>query len=110
MIAFFLLIGTLDLYYSSKRIVVFIEESQNRLLRWPAVKRERERGLGEFQSLEQHSRSSFEPFGGAPGTVGESLRFETIAFEAKLAGMGEDGWAVALDMLVNRMPGPTLAT
>jgi len=38
------------------------------------------------------------------------LRFETIAFEAKLAGMGEDGWAVALDMLVNRMPGPTLAT
>jgi len=36
------------------------------------------------------------------------LRFETIAFEAKLAGMGEDGWAVALDMLVEPDAGSDL--
>ena len=36
------------------------------------------------------------------------MRFETIAFEAKLAGMGEDGWAVALDMLVEPDAGSDL--
>src|SRR6516164_7753030 len=41
-----------------------------------------------------------EPIGRAAGTVGGILALRDDAFEAKLAGMGEDGRAVALDMLV----------
>src|SRR5262249_56717450 len=54
--------------------------------------------------LSLHSRRirvlHFEPIGGAPGTVDGVLALRDDAFEAKLAGMGEDGRAVALDMLV----------
>src|SRR5262245_62290857 len=42
----------------------------------------------------------FEPIGGAAGTVGRVLALRDDAFQAKLAGMREDGRAVALDMLV----------
>src|SRR5262249_44024985 len=52
----------------------------------------------------------FEPIGGAPGTVGGILAFRDDAFEAQLAGMGEDGRAVASICSLNRMPGPALAT
>src|SRR6516162_7390994 len=54
--------------------------------------------------LPLHSRCicvlHFEPIGGAPGTVGGILALRDNPFEAKLAGVGEDGRAVALDMLV----------
>src|SRR5215813_104742 len=42
----------------------------------------------------------FEPIRRAAGTVGRVLPLRDNAFEAKLAGMGEDGRAVALDMLI----------
>src|SRR5262249_27419945 len=42
----------------------------------------------------------FEPIGRTAGTVGRILALRDNAFEAKLAGMGEDGRAVAFDMLV----------
>src|SRR5262249_22186185 len=42
----------------------------------------------------------FEPIWRAAGTVGRVLALRHNAFEANLAGMGEDGRAVALDMLV----------
>src|SRR5262249_39291670 len=42
----------------------------------------------------------FEPIGRAPRTVGGILALRDDAFEAKLAGVGEDGRAVALDMFV----------
>src|SRR6516225_8262633 len=42
----------------------------------------------------------FEPIGRAAGTVGGALALRDDAFEAKLAGVVEDGRAVALDMLV----------
>jgi hypothetical protein len=42
----------------------------------------------------------FEPLGRAARTIGGILALRDNAFEAKLAGMGEHGWAVALDMLI----------
>src|SRR5262245_4921057 len=42
----------------------------------------------------------FEPIGRAAGTVGRTLALRDDAFEAKLAGVGKDGRAVALDMLI----------
>src|SRR5262245_44391134 len=42
----------------------------------------------------------FEPIGGAPRTVGRVLPLRDNAFETKLAGMGEDGRAVALHVFV----------
>jgi hypothetical protein len=54
--------------------------------------------------LRAHSRRirvlHFKPIGGAAGTVGGVLALRDDAFEAKLAGMGEDGRAVALDVFV----------
>src|SRR5262249_7958440 len=54
--------------------------------------------------LSLHCRSirvlHFKPIGRAAGTVEGVLALRNNAFEAKLAGMGEDGRAVALDMLV----------
>src|SRR5262245_46557260 len=41
-----------------------------------------------------------EPVGGATGTVGRVLPLRHDAFEAHLAGMSEDGRAVALHVLV----------
>src|SRR5262249_62030454 len=61
-----------------------------------------------------HRRASrilhFEPIRRATGTVARILALRHDAFEAKLAGVGEDGRAVALDMPLNRMPGLALAT
>jgi hypothetical protein len=42
----------------------------------------------------------FEPIRRAAGTVGGILALRHDAFEAELAGMGEDDWVVAFDMLV----------
>src|SRR5262249_29358526 len=42
----------------------------------------------------------FEPIGGAPGTVDGILALRDDAFEAKLAGMSEDGLAVAFHVFV----------
>jgi hypothetical protein len=39
----------------------------------------------------------FEPIGRAAGTVGGILALRDNAFEAELAGMGEDGGAVAMN-------------
>src|SRR5262249_61000262 len=54
--------------------------------------------------LHVHSRCicvlHFEPIGRAAGTVEGILSLRDDAFEAHLAGMGEEGRAVALDMLV----------
>ena len=47
-----------------------------------------------------HRRSSIEPIGRAAGTIGKVLPLRDDTFEAKLAGVGEDGRAVALDVLV----------
>jgi hypothetical protein len=44
------------------------------------------------------------------GTVGGILALRDDTFEAELAGMGEDGRAVALDMLVEPDAGAGLAT
>src|SRR5262249_2471008 len=52
----------------------------------------------------------FEPVGRAAGTVGGILALRDDAFEAKLAGVGEEGRAVALLCSLNRMPGWALAT
>src|SRR5215813_10672606 len=41
----------------------------------------------------------FEPIGGAPGTVDGILALRDDAFETKLAGVGEDGRAVACGFL-----------
>jgi hypothetical protein len=40
------------------------------------------------------------PIGPAAGTVGGTLALRDNAFEAELAGMGEDGRAVAFNMLI----------
>src|SRR5262249_31597605 len=57
-----------------------------------------------FLGFALHRRSRrvfhFEPIGGAPGTLGGILALRDDALEAQLAGMGEDGRAVALDMLI----------
>src|SRR5262249_43088031 len=50
----------------------------------------------------------FEPIGRATGTVGGALALRDDAFEAKLAGMGEDGRAVALRVLVEPYAGAGL--
>src|SRR5215813_3996318 len=42
----------------------------------------------------------FEPIGGAARTVGRTLALRDDALKTHLAGVGEDGRAVALDMLV----------
>jgi len=42
----------------------------------------------------------FEPVGRAPRAVGRILALRHDTFEPHLAGMGEDGRAVAFDMLV----------
>src|SRR5215813_14088447 len=42
----------------------------------------------------------FEPIGGAPRAVGRVLPLRDNAFETKLAGMGENGRAVALHVFV----------
>src|SRR5262245_23348874 len=53
----------------------------------------------------------FEPIGRAAGTVGGALALRDDAFEAKLAGVVEDGRAVALDMLIEPNAGrPVLAS
>src|SRR5262249_30734700 len=44
----------------------------------------------------------------AAGTVGRTLALRDDAFEAKLAGVGEDGRAVALDMLIESNAGAGL--
>ena len=41
----------------------------------------------------------FEPIGRTAGTVGRILALRYDAFEAELAGVVEDGWAVALDVV-----------
>src|SRR6516165_5608734 len=43
---------------------------------------------------------NLEPIGGAPRTVGRILALRDDAFEAKLAGVGEDGRAVTSQMLI----------
>src|SRR5215472_16656607 len=50
----------------------------------------------------------FEPIGRAAGTIGRILALRHDAFEAELAGMGKDGWTVALDMLVEPDAGASL--
>src|SRR5262245_56367675 len=50
----------------------------------------------------------FEPIGGAPGTVDGILALRDDAFEAKLAGMGEDGRAVAFHVFVEPYAGAGL--
>ena len=52
----------------------------------------------------------FEPIGRAAGTIGRILALRHDAFEAELAGMVEDGRAIALDMLVEPDAGPALAS
>src|SRR6516225_5490377 len=42
----------------------------------------------------------FEPIGGTPGTVDGILALRDYAFEAELAGVGEDGRAVAFHVFV----------
>src|SRR5262249_38907011 len=50
----------------------------------------------------------FKPVGGAAGTIGRVLPLRDDAFEAKLAGMREDGRAVPLDMLIESNAGAGL--
>src|SRR6266404_664127 len=50
----------------------------------------------------------FEPIGRASRTVGRVLPLRHDSFEPHLAGMGEDGRAVALDMLVEPNTGTGL--
>jgi hypothetical protein len=50
----------------------------------------------------------FEPIGRAAGTVGGILPLRHVAFEPHLAGMGEDGRAVAFDMLIEPDAGASL--
>src|SRR5262245_18232578 len=57
-----------------------------------------------------HPRSSFWPVGRAAGTIGGILALRDNAFEAELAGMGEDGRAVTLDMLVEPDAGAGVVT
>jgi len=52
----------------------------------------------------------FNLIGRAAGKVGGVLALRDNTFEAELAGMGENGRAVAFDMLVESMPGRALAT
>src|SRR5262249_22760718 len=52
----------------------------------------------------------FEPVGRAAGTIGGILALRGNAFEAELAGMGEDGRAVTLDMLVEPDAGAGVGT
>ena len=49
-------------------------------------------------------RQSFE----RAGAVGRAKALRYDAFEAELAGMGEDGRAVAFDMLIEPHPRPSL--
>ena len=51
-----------------------------------------------------------EPIRRAAGAIHRVLALRHDAFESHLAGVGEDGRAVALNMLLNRMPGLALAT
>src|SRR5262249_24950068 len=50
----------------------------------------------------------FEPIGRAPGAIHRVLPVRHDAFESHLAGVGEDGRAVALDMLVEPDAGASL--
>src|SRR5262249_26893116 len=50
----------------------------------------------------------FDPIGRAAGAVGGILALRDNAFKPELAGMDEDGRAVALDMLVEPDAGPSL--
>jgi hypothetical protein len=49
-----------------------------------------------------------EPIGRAAGTVGRILTLRDDAFEPQLAGMVEDGRAVAFDMLIEPDAGASL--
>src|SRR5262249_46386032 len=67
-----------------------------------------------FLRLAHHRRTRrvfhFKPVGRAARTVGRVFPLRDDAFKAKLAAMGEDGRAVALHMLIDRMPGAALAS
>src|SRR6516162_5730758 len=57
------------------------------------------RGIASLR-VKSCSTLHFEPIGRAPGTVSGVLALRDDAFEAKLAGMGEDGRAVAFHVFV----------
>ena len=53
---------------------------------------------------------ALEPVGRAAGAINRALALRHDAFESHLAGMGKHGGPVALDVLIERMPGRALAT